>query len=233
MKDDLKKVGAAVSAEDRRLLDEHATFVREMEQELKAAAKDEDRPRGAGAGAGREGRTTTTSRSISKMQIDLMVNSFAADFARVATLQFTNSVGGARMRWLGVDEGHHELSHEPDNEHEGPGEADEDQQVVLRAAGLPGEAPGRDAGAGRQRQPARQHADRLDERAGQGQLAHAGQHPVRAGRQRARLQDGPVAQVQRSAAQPAAAVAGARLRPSHRTFGNPNFCGGGPLPNLT
>ena len=32
---------------------------------------------------------------ISKMQIDLMVNSFAADFARVATLQFTNSVGGA------------------------------------------------------------------------------------------------------------------------------------------
>ena len=53
---------------------------------------------------------------ISKMQIDLMVNSFAADFARVATLQFTNSVGEARMRWLGIDEGHHELSHEPDTQ---------------------------------------------------------------------------------------------------------------------
>ena len=53
---------------------------------------------------------------ISKMQIDLMVNSFAADFARVATLQFTNSVGGARMRWLGVDEGQHELSHKPDSD---------------------------------------------------------------------------------------------------------------------
>src|SRR5262245_16320807 len=37
VKDDLKKVGAAVSAADRRLLDEHAAFVREMEQELKAA----------------------------------------------------------------------------------------------------------------------------------------------------------------------------------------------------
>ncbi len=36
VQDDLKKVGAAVSAEDRQLLDEHATFVREMEQELKA-----------------------------------------------------------------------------------------------------------------------------------------------------------------------------------------------------
>ena len=37
------------------------------------------------------------------MQIDLMVNSFAADFARVATLQYTNSVGGAKMHWLGVE----------------------------------------------------------------------------------------------------------------------------------
>jgi hypothetical protein len=45
-----------------------------------------------------------------------MVNSFAADFARVATLQYTNSVGGARMRWIGVSEGHHELSHRPDSD---------------------------------------------------------------------------------------------------------------------
>jgi Protein of unknown function (DUF1552) len=52
---------------------------------------------------------------ISKMQIDLMVNSFLADFSRVATLQYTNSVGGAKMRWLGIEEGHHELSHEPDS----------------------------------------------------------------------------------------------------------------------
>jgi hypothetical protein len=50
------------------------------------------------------------------MQIDLMVNSFAADFTRIATLQFTNSVGNARMRWLGVTEGQHELSHRPDSD---------------------------------------------------------------------------------------------------------------------
>jgi hypothetical protein len=53
---------------------------------------------------------------LSKTQIDLMVNSFAADFARVATLQYTNSVGQAKMRWLGVDESHHELSHLPDTD---------------------------------------------------------------------------------------------------------------------
>src|SRR3954452_13370305 len=49
---------------------------------------------------------------ISKTQIDLMVNAFAADFMRVASLQYTNSVGGARFKWLGVTEGHHTLSHE-------------------------------------------------------------------------------------------------------------------------
>jgi hypothetical protein len=111
--DDLKKVGAAVSAEDRKLLDEHATFVREMEKELKESqtaavghAVPELEP-----GVREENDNIPR---ISKMQIDLMVNSFAADFARVATLQYTNSVGQAKMRWLGVDEGHHELSHEPD-----------------------------------------------------------------------------------------------------------------------
>ena len=55
---------------------------------------------------------------ISKLQIDLLVNSLAADFARVATLQYTNSVGQARMRWLGIGEGQHDLSHEPDSKAE-------------------------------------------------------------------------------------------------------------------
>ena len=38
VQEDLRKVRAVVRPEDRQLLDEHATFVREMEQELQAAA---------------------------------------------------------------------------------------------------------------------------------------------------------------------------------------------------
>jgi hypothetical protein len=112
VKDDLKKVGAAVGVEDKKLLEEHAAFVREMEQELKAAKE----PVGHAVPQLEPGvrRDNDKMPALSKMQIDLMVNSFAADFARVATLQYTNSVGGARMRWIGVNEGHHELSHEPD-----------------------------------------------------------------------------------------------------------------------
>lgn len=114
IKDDLKKVGSAVSADDRRLIEEHATFVREMEAELKAAKADKQSHPVPELEPGTR-RDNDNIPKISKMQIDLMVNSFQADFARVATLQYTNSVGMAKMRWLGIDEGHHELSHEPDN----------------------------------------------------------------------------------------------------------------------
>jgi hypothetical protein len=111
---DLKKVSSAVGAADRRLLDEHATFVREMEQELKSAA---EAKAGHAVPVVEPGVKKDNDHipQISKMQIDLMVNSFANDFARVATLQFTNSVGQAKMRWLGITEGHHEMSHEPDS----------------------------------------------------------------------------------------------------------------------
>jgi len=115
VQDDLRKVGSKLGAEDRKLIDEHATFVRELEQELRSTdsaglnhAVPELEP-------GVKAENDSIPR-ISKMQIDLMVQSFAADFARVATLQYTNSVGGAKMRWLGVDEGHHELSHKPDSD---------------------------------------------------------------------------------------------------------------------
>jgi hypothetical protein len=117
VQEDLQKLSSVVSAEDRRLLEEHATFVREMEQELKSSstsdvghAVPELEP-----GVKDENDNIPT---ICKMQIELMVNSFTADFARLATLQITNSVGQPRMKWIGVEEGHHELSHEPDSNEE-------------------------------------------------------------------------------------------------------------------
>lgn len=114
LQDDLKTIGKTVSSEDRRLLEEHAGFVREMELELQASQQEK-----AHAVPELEPgvhRDNDRIPQISKMQIDLMVNSFANDFTRVATMQYTNSVGMARMRWLGIDEGHHELSHNPDSD---------------------------------------------------------------------------------------------------------------------
>ena len=112
---DLKKVAGAVSAADRKLLDDHAAFVREMEAELKAdaAAKDVGHKVPELEPGVREENDQMP--KLSKMQIELIVNSFLADFTRVATLQYTNSVGEPKMRWLGVNEGQHSLSHEPDS----------------------------------------------------------------------------------------------------------------------
>jgi hypothetical protein len=115
LQDDLRKVESVVSKEDRRLLDEHAAFVREMEKELRES---DTRDVGHAVPEPEPGMKKENDNipRISKAQIDLMVNGFAADFARVATLQYTNSVGQARMRWLGIDDGQHELSHKPDTD---------------------------------------------------------------------------------------------------------------------
>jgi hypothetical protein len=109
---DFKKVSAKVSSEDKKLLEEHLTFVREMERELQSTDQTQKHAMPTlDPGVLLENDNIP---QISRMQIDLLVNAFQNDSARVATLQYTNSVGNARMRWLGIEEGHHTLSHDPD-----------------------------------------------------------------------------------------------------------------------
>ncbi len=114
LQEDFTKVERAVSADDRQILKEHATFVREMEQELKADSTRKITHAVPQLEPGVKEENDNLPR-LTKLQIELMVNSFAADFARVATFQFTNSVGESHMHWLGINEGHHQLSHEPDS----------------------------------------------------------------------------------------------------------------------
>jgi hypothetical protein len=114
LREDFQAIKSNVGVEDRRLLDEHATFVREMERELQTADEVDMGHAMPPLEPGVKEQNDNMPK-ISNMQIEMLVNSFAADFARVATLQFTKSVGGAKMSWLGVDRGHHDLSHEPDS----------------------------------------------------------------------------------------------------------------------
>jgi hypothetical protein len=109
---DLKKITALVGKDDRKILEEHTGFVREMEKELRGLKVSQDHAMPKLDPGIREENDNLP--KISSMQLDLLHNSLVADFNRVATFQFTNSVGGARMKWLGIDEGHHQLSHEPD-----------------------------------------------------------------------------------------------------------------------
>jgi hypothetical protein len=111
---DLQKMRSVVSNEDRKTLEEHETLVRELEQQLQAT-------RGQDVGHAmpvldpgvRDENDNLP--ALTRMQTELLVNAMVGDFARIATFQFTNSVGQARMKWVGVEEDHHNLSHEPDD----------------------------------------------------------------------------------------------------------------------
>jgi len=114
LQQDIAKVRAQVGTADRKILDEHTELVRGMEREIKAARKQDVGHAVPDLEPGVR-RDNDNMPKISKLQIDLMVSSFVADSARVATLQYTNSVGQARFTWLGIKEGQHDLSHEPDS----------------------------------------------------------------------------------------------------------------------
>jgi hypothetical protein len=108
---DLATLAAALPAEDRRILAEHTALVRGFEQEL-STQREELAHRVPVLEEGILDQNDHMPR-VSRMQIELVVASLAADFTRVATLQYTNSVGQPHMKWLGIDEGQHSLSHEP------------------------------------------------------------------------------------------------------------------------
>lgn len=119
--EDFRKVEGLISSEDRRLLQDHVTMVRELEKELELELK-----QGQLAQVGHAvpqlppniKEENDNMPLIARMQMDMLVNSFQADFARIASFQITNSVGEPKMRWLGIEEGHHHLSHEPDTNEE-------------------------------------------------------------------------------------------------------------------
>jgi hypothetical protein len=116
VREDLKKARKLISVEDVRVLEEHEALVRQMEKELKEAERQKLR---VGPPSLQEGVVADQNDDVprlSRMQIDLLVNSFVNDMARVATLQYTKSVGQARMNWLNISDNHHQLSHEPDKD---------------------------------------------------------------------------------------------------------------------
>jgi hypothetical protein len=115
VREDLARVSAKLSARDKALLDQHVTLVRSLEKELASTDTDQKLAHPMPALDPSIELVNDNTPQISRMQIDLLVNALANDMTRVATLQYMRSVGQAQMRWLGIEEGHHSLSHEPDN----------------------------------------------------------------------------------------------------------------------
>ena len=115
---DLKKISTKLSARDKALLDQHMMLVRNLEQELQNPAADAALQHPMPELDPGIELVNDNTPEISRMQIDLLVNALSNDMTRVATLQYMRSVGQAQMRWLGVEDGHHSLSHDPDDNKE-------------------------------------------------------------------------------------------------------------------
>jgi hypothetical protein len=113
VRDDLKKISKKISREDQRAIKDHMELVKAMEEDLKRAGDRKLVHPEPELDPNIE-LVNDNTPEISRMQMDLLVNSMANDMTRIATLQYMRSVGQARMRWLEVEEGHHQLSHEPD-----------------------------------------------------------------------------------------------------------------------
>lgn len=115
VRDDLRRVAPKLSPEDRSLLEEHMQHVRQLELDIEAANQQSELIHPEPDIDPEIELVNDNTPEISRMQIELLVNALSNDMARVATLQYMRSVGQARMRWLDVQEGHHSLSHEPDD----------------------------------------------------------------------------------------------------------------------
>ena len=115
LKEELKSVKSSLGSQGRNLIEQHETFVREMEIEIQAGPR-EVNPKALPTIESGVKNENDNMPLLSRMQIELLVNSLQTDMTRVATLQFTRSVGGARLKSLGIEENHHALSHESDRD---------------------------------------------------------------------------------------------------------------------
>jgi len=112
---DLARISKELSGHDRALLEQHMDLIRDIETEMRASSQSDELAHPEPELDPNIELVNDNTPQIARMQIDLLVNAMANDMARVGSLQFMRSVGQARMRWLGINEGHHSLSHEPDN----------------------------------------------------------------------------------------------------------------------
>ena len=209
---DLNRVKGLVAAEDRAILEQHETFVREMERQL-ARSEPVGKPDGGADDAEHLGHALPEPDpalellndripEIAAAQRELLVDAFQRDACRVATLQYTNSVGGAKMRWLGDRrEPPHALPRAGRQQGRGR-QADPHQRLVRRGGRRPLPQAGRHPRAGAFRFDARSHHGRLDERDGHREQPQPGGRPVGAGRRRAGVQGRPGAAHGQRAAQP-------------------------------
>lgn len=109
VREDATQLQQKLGRTDRAKLDEYLTGVRELETRIRAA---EDAPV-CEPGTRPEGSSDVRTRV--KNMSDLMVLAFQCDLTRVISFMLGNAGSNRVYEFLGIGEGHHQISHHQDN----------------------------------------------------------------------------------------------------------------------
>lgn len=108
VRDDASALEKHLGAADKRKLDEYLTAVRELERRVEASAS------GAGSGvpdSARPANAPATYEEHIKLLSDLLVLALKTDTTRIATFSYANEGSNRSYPFLGVPDGHHDISH--------------------------------------------------------------------------------------------------------------------------
>jgi len=110
-KADLADLRGRLGAEEARKLDQHLASLRELERSMGVAACSGGSPPAAVAKDQNDNFPI-----VARTQLDLLVAALACGATNVATLQMSFTVSPLVPSWLGIQDGHHTLSHVGDGD---------------------------------------------------------------------------------------------------------------------
>jgi len=107
--EDAQNLRNRIGMNDRRKMDEYLTSVRDIEKRIARADEAEEMAEAAGAQRP-EGVPKDYAEHI-RLMFDLIALAFQTDTTRVCTFMFANEGSGRAYPFIGIPEGHHDLSH--------------------------------------------------------------------------------------------------------------------------
>ena len=109
--EDVKRLQMRVGNNDRMRLDAHLSSIAQIQKQIEAIAPECLPPAMPGeSNADQDGKEPLD--AVNKVMADLLVLAWQCDITRVASFQYTGSVGYTVFHMLGQTQGHHDLTHD-------------------------------------------------------------------------------------------------------------------------
>lgn len=107
VKDDVNRLESKLGISDREKLQEYLSSVRQLEDQLNQLVEIDPEV----CEAPNQPAANLSYQLESRAMIDIMVVAFQCDITRVISYMFANSVSGRNYSHLGINDGHHNISH--------------------------------------------------------------------------------------------------------------------------